>query len=208
MMAAMSDQAHSEPAPTGIEAIIRAKRDGVQLTEAQIEALVEGVRDRSVSDVQLGAFLMAAYLRGLGVAEQASLTLAMRDSGSVLQWPDLPGPVLDKHSTGGVGDLVSLVLAPMLAACGAFVPMISGRGLGHTGGTLDKLESIPGFNVNPGLDRVSGRSYAAAVSRWWGRGLTWRRWTADVCGQGRHRHGIIHAPDCRLHPVQKTGRRA
>lgn len=153
MMARMAEQPHSEPASTGIEAIIRAKRDGIQLSEAQVEALVEGVRDRSVSDVQLGAFLMAAYLQGLTVAEQACLTLAMRDSGSVLQWPDLPGPVLDKHSTGGVGDLVSLVLAPLLAACGAFVPMISGRGLGHTGGTLDKLESIPGFNVNPGLEK-------------------------------------------------------
>ena len=92
---------------------------------------------------------MAVYLQNMSMAEQSALTLAMRDSGHCLHWSDLDGPVLDKHSTGGVGDLVSLVLAPMLAACGAYIPMITGRGLGHTGGTVDKLESIPGFNVHP-----------------------------------------------------------
>ena len=86
--------------------------------------------------------------------ETVALTLAMRDSGRVLDWSDLPGPVVDKHSTGGIGDKVSLVLAPMLAACGAFVPMLSGRGLGHTGGTLDKLESIPGYDTQPDLERL------------------------------------------------------
>jgi thymidine phosphorylase len=136
------------------EGIIRLKREGQALTRAQLNALVEGISHRSVSDVQLGAFLMAVYLKGMNADEQAGLTLAMRDSGTVLQWGGLDGPVLDKHSTGGVGDLVSLVLAPLVAACGAYVPMISGRGLGHTGGTLDKLESIPGFNVNPGLDAL------------------------------------------------------
>jgi thymidine phosphorylase len=97
---------------------------------------------------------MAVFLRGMNDAEQVALTLAMRDSGTVLSWQGLDGPVLDKHSTGGVGDLVSLVLAPLVAACGGYVPMISGRGLGHTGGTLDKLESIPGFEVNPPLETM------------------------------------------------------
>jgi len=128
--------------------IIRAKRDGQELTSESIKAFVNGIAGGQVSDAQVGAFAMAVYLQGMSRAEQTGLTLAMRDSGRSLHWTGLSGPVLDKHSTGGVGDLVSLVLAPMLAACGAYVPMISGRGLGHTGGTLDKLESIPGFNVH------------------------------------------------------------
>jgi thymidine phosphorylase len=134
--------------------IIRDKRNGVELNAAKIETLVQGIVEGSVGEAQVGAFLMAVYLRGMTAQEQVALTLAMRDSGTCLEWSDLDGPVLDKHSTGGVGDLVSLVLAPMVAACGGFVPMISGRSLGHTGGTLDKLESIPGFNVNLGLDRL------------------------------------------------------
>ncbi len=105
-----------------------------------------GLADGSVTDAQAGAFAMAVCWRGLGETGRAALTRAMRDSGKVLEW-DLPGPVLDKHSTGGVGDCISLLLAPALAACGAYVPMISGRGLGHTGGTLDKLESIPGLRT-------------------------------------------------------------
>lgn len=129
--------------------IIRRKRDGEALPDAAIRRFVDGVTDGVVEDAQLGAFLMAVFLQGMNEAEQAALTLAMRDSGEVMRWPDLDGPVLDKHSTGGVGDLVSLVLAPLVAACGGYVPMISGRGLGHTGGTLDKLESIPGFDVMP-----------------------------------------------------------
>jgi len=131
------------------EEFIRAKRDGGELAEDAIRDFVDGITCGQVNDAQIGAFAMAVYLKGMSKAEQLALTLAMRDSGHCLQWPGLDGPVLDKHSTGGVGDLVSLVLAPMLAACGAYIPMISGRGLGHTGGTLDKLESIPGFNVNP-----------------------------------------------------------
>lgn len=142
-----------ETSAPAIPELIRRKRDGEALTGAAIRHFVDGVVDGSVDDAQLGAFLMAIYLRGMAREEQAALTLAMRDSGEVMRWPGLDGPVLDKHSTGGVGDLVSLVLAPLVAACGGFVPMISGRGLGHTGGTLDKLESIPGFNVNP--DRAS-----------------------------------------------------
>jgi thymidine phosphorylase len=128
---------------------IKAKRDGLELTDEAIKTFVNGIAAGQVSDAQIGAFTMAVYFRNMSMAEQSALTLAMRDTGHCLQWPELDGPVLDKHSTGGVGDLVSLIMAPMLAACGAYVPMISGRGLGHTGGTIDKLESIPGFNVHP-----------------------------------------------------------
>ena len=127
--------------------LILKKRDGAVLDELEIKAFVEGIRSESVSDAQIAAFAMAVWFQGLNHDEEVALTLAMRDSGEVLTWPSLDGPLLDKHSTGGVGDLVSLVLGPLLAACGAYVPMISGRGLGHTGGTLDKLESIPGFNT-------------------------------------------------------------
>jgi len=129
--------------------LIRAKRNGLALTEDRLKDFVNGVASGQVSDAQIAAFTMAVYCQGMSMAEQSAFTLAMRDTGRCLSWSGLNGPVLDKHSTGGVGDLVSLVLAPMLAACGAYIPMISGRGLEHTGGTLDKLESIPGFNVNP-----------------------------------------------------------
>jgi len=133
------------------EELILKKRDGAALSAAEIEAFVEGISSRAVSDAQIAAFAMATWFRGMNVEEQMVLTLAMRDSGKVLAWPDLGGPVLDKHSTGGVGDVVSLILGPVVASCGAYVPMISGRGLGHTGGTLDKLDSIPGFNNSPGI---------------------------------------------------------
>jgi len=129
--------------------LIKAKRDGQELTADAIRSLVAGITSGEVSDAQVAAFAMAVYFKGMSMAEQSQLTLAMRDSGRCLRWDGLPGPVLDKHSTGGVGDLVSLVMAPMLAACGAYIPMISGHGLGHTGGTLDKLESIPGFDIKP-----------------------------------------------------------
>ncbi len=127
-----------------LRGIIAAVRDGRGLDEAGAVAIAQGLRDGSLSDAQAGAFAMAVLLRGIGPAGRVALTLAMRDAGDVLAW-DLPGPTVDKHSTGGIGDTVSLVLAPALAACGAFVPMISGRGLGRTGGTLDKLEAIPGY---------------------------------------------------------------
>ncbi len=128
---------------------IRKKRDNHPLTREEIEAFVAGVTDGSVADAQIAAFAMAVFFNGMSLEEKTQLTVAMRDSGNTLAWPDLPGPVVDKHSTGGVGDTVSLMMGPMLAACGAYVPMISGRGLGHTGGTLDKFESIPGYNVLP-----------------------------------------------------------
>lgn len=132
--------------------VIRQKRDGLELSAENLQRLVRGIVDDSLSEGQIAAFAMATLLRGMTAAERTALTLAMRDSGQVLHW-ELPGPVVDKHSTGGVGDLTSLVLAPLLAACGCHVPMISGRGLGHTGGTLDKLESIPGYRIRPGLAR-------------------------------------------------------
>jgi thymidine phosphorylase len=130
------------------EELIKAKRDGQELADDAIRDFVFGIASEHVTDAQISAFAMAVHFQGMSMQEQSVLTLAMRDSGRCMRWPDLNGPVLDKHSTGGVGDLVSLIVAPMLAACGAYIPMISGRGLGHTGGTLDKLESIPGFNVN------------------------------------------------------------
>ena len=134
--------------------LIRVKRDGGELGEEQVRELVTGIADGSVSDAQVGALAMAIVLNGMTAGERIALTGAMRDSGDVLDWSDagLPGPALDKHSTGGVGDKVSLLLAPIVAACGGAVPMISGRGLGHTGGTLDKLESIPGYNTTPEPD--------------------------------------------------------
>lgn len=127
-------------------------REGAALNTGELKAFVTGLGDGDVTDAQAAAFAMAVCFRGMSLDEQMTLTLAMRDSGCVLRWPGIDGPVLDKHSTGGVGDLVSLVLGPLLAAAGAFVPMISGRGLGHTGGTLDKLEAIPGFVTTPSID--------------------------------------------------------
>ncbi len=135
--------------------IIRKKRDGFELAPAEIEAFVAGLADGRVADAQAGAFAMAVCLRGMSRAETVALTRAMTRSGRVLSWPEVAGPVLDKHSTGGVGDKVSLILAPLVAACGGLLPMISGRGLGHTGGTLDKLESIPGYCAEVDLDRFS-----------------------------------------------------
>jgi len=129
--------------------LIKAKREGQELSQAAIRDFVDGIADGQVSDAQIAAFAMAVYFQQMSMAEQTAFTLAMRDTGHCLHWSGLDGPILDKHSTGGVGDLVSLIMAPMLAACGAYIPMITGRGLGHTGGTLDKLESIPGFDVNP-----------------------------------------------------------
>jgi pyrimidine-nucleoside phosphorylase len=128
--------------------IIRKKRDGGELSREEIEFLISGATHDRVPDYQLAAFLMAVVWRGMTRAELAALTESMLHSGSVLDWSDLPATKVDKHSTGGVGDKTSLILAPIVAAAGLYVPMISGRGLGHTGGTLDKLEAIPGFNVH------------------------------------------------------------
>ncbi|WP_028100820.1 thymidine phosphorylase [Pseudoduganella violaceinigra] len=131
--------------------IIRKKRDGGVLSKEEIQFFVKGITDNSVSEGQIAALAMAVFFNDMSMDERVAFTLAMRDSGEVLDWKslNLPGPVMDKHSTGGVGDVVSLMLGPMIAACGGFVPMISGRGLGHTGGTLDKFDSIPGYSTVP-----------------------------------------------------------
>jgi thymidine phosphorylase len=144
--------------------LIRAKRDGAVLGEEDIGRLVAGIADGSVSDGQAAAFAMAVYFRGMSRAECLWLTRAMTRSGTVLGWPDLGGPILDKHSTGGVGDKVSLILAPIVAAAGGFVPMISGRALGHTGGTLDKLGSIPGYDTTPDVKRFQSAVRAAGCA--------------------------------------------
>ena len=140
--------------------IIRVKRDGGALDASQIDAFVRGLSGRGParwSDGQIAALAMAVLLKGMGLDECVALTRAMTLSGDVLDWSkaDLPGPVVDKHSTGGVGDKVSLILAPIVAACGGVVPMVSGRGLGHTGGTLDKMQSLAGYNVAPSLSRLT-----------------------------------------------------
>jgi thymidine phosphorylase len=132
--------------------IIRRKREGENLTPEEIAFMVRGLTAGAVSEGQVAAFAMAIFFRGMSRAEAVALTLAMRDSGSVLDWSHLNGPAVDKHSTGGIGDNVSLMLAPAVAACGGYVPMISGRGLGHTGGTLDKLDAIPGYVSQPDID--------------------------------------------------------
>jgi thymidine phosphorylase len=129
--------------------VIARKRDGEALTPGEIRNFIAGFADGSVSHAQAAAFAMAVFFRDMNLTERVALTEAMRDSGTVLDWSDLDGPVVDKHSTGGVGDNVSLMLAPILAACSVYVPMISGRGLGHTGGTLDKFDSIPGYTTSP-----------------------------------------------------------
>jgi pyrimidine-nucleoside phosphorylase len=133
--------------------LIARKRDGGRLDEAEIRELVAGLLDGRVADYQMSAWLMAAWLRGLDDAETLALTYAMLESGKTLALPGVDRPKVDKHSTGGVGDKISIALAPLVAACGAAVPMICGRGLGHTGGTLDKLEAIPGFRVALSLER-------------------------------------------------------
>lgn len=143
--------------------IIRKKRDKQILTKDEIAFFVRGITDNTISEGQISAFAMAVFFNGMSMDERIALTLGMMNSGTVLSWQDmnLPGPILDKHSTGGVGDKVSLILGPIIAACGGFVPMISGRGLGHTGGTLDKFESIPGYSVTP--DDAKFRSVVAEV---------------------------------------------
>ncbi len=132
--------------------VIRKTRNKELLTKEEIDFLIHGICNGSIADIQAASFTMAVYLNGLTKDEILNLTLAMRDSGEKLSFKNLDGPIVDKHSTGGVGDKVSLMLAPMLASCGAYVPMIAGRGLGHTGGTLDKLDSIEGYNTSANLD--------------------------------------------------------
>lgn len=141
--------------------VIRKKRDGEQLSSEEIIFFVGGVTTGAIADYQISALLMAIYLKGMNEEEQRVLTEAMLQSGSVLDFSNIPKPKADKHSTGGVGDKTSLLIAPLVAACGICVPMISGRGLGHTGGTLDKLESIPGYRV--GLSAIEFQSVLESV---------------------------------------------
>ncbi len=161
--------------------VIRRKRDGAALSREEVKEFISGLTDGSVSEGQVAAFAMAVFFKGMDAEEAVGLTLAMRDSGTVLKW-DLPGPVVDKHSSGGIGDNLSLMLAPMLAACGLYVPMISGRGLGHTGGTLDKLDSIPGYQTQPGLDlfrKVTREAGCAIIGQ-----------TADLAPADKRLYGI------------------
>ncbi len=161
--------------------VIRRKRDGAALSREEVQGFIAGLTSGSVSEGQVAAFAMAVFFRGMSREEAVGLTFAMRDSGTVLRW-DLPGPVADKHSSGGIGDNLSLMLAPMLAACGFYVPMISGRGLGHTGGTLDKLDSIPGYVTQPGLDlfrKVTREAGCAIIGQ-----------TADLAPADKRLYGI------------------
>lgn len=161
--------------------IIAKLRDRVPVSGPEIKWFAEGIASGQVTDAQAGAFAMAVLLNGLGEAGRVALTMAMRDSGSVIRW-DVPGPVLDKHSTGGIGDSTSLLLAPALAVCGAFVPMISGRGLGHTGGTLDKLEAIPGYSGDVPVARlqdITARLGCAIIGA-----------TADIAPADKRLYGI------------------
>ncbi|HEX8666292.1 MAG TPA: thymidine phosphorylase [Beijerinckiaceae bacterium] len=161
--------------------IIRAKRDGRALSDEEIASFIQGLTSGAVTEGQAAAFAMAVFFRGMTTAERVALTRAMAASGTTLKW-DLPGPVLDKHSSGGVGDTVSLALAPAVAACGGFVPMISGRGLGHTGGTLDKMDAIPGYVSQPDLEtfrRVVAETGCAIIGQ-----------TADLAPADRRLYAI------------------
>ena len=146
--------------------LIRRKRDGRELTEDEIAFIVGGIGNGRLTEGQVAAFAMAVFFRGLSPPELTAMTLGMANSGVRLDWKslNLPGPVVDKHSSGGVGDKVSIMLAPLVAACGACVPMISGRGLGHTGGTLDKMSAIPGYRVQPDLQRFRRAVRAAGCA--------------------------------------------
>ena len=156
--------------------IIRKKRDGERLSKAEIAFFSEGIGNGTISEGQIAAFAMAVYFKGMTLEERVALTEGMRDSGEVLAWPDMDGPVIDKHSTGGVGDNVSLMLGPLIAACGGYVPMISGRGLGHTGGNFGQAR----------LDsRVSDDAGQCAIPRvgegMW-RGDHWSDWRLSSGG--------------------------
>lgn len=163
-------------------ALIEAKRDGGELSDDEIRGLIRGFTEGAIPDYQMAAFAMAVYFRGMSPEETASLTRAMLESGEVFDWPDSAPPVVDKHSTGGIGDKVSLVLAPLVACDDRWVPMISGRGLGITGGTLDKLESIPGFRID--LSRNEALAQLGSI------GVAMMGQTEDICPADRKLYAL------------------
>ena len=189
--------------------VIRKKRDGLSLSREEIEFFISGVTSGRIADYQVSALLMAIYLNGMAPEEQQILTEAMLNSGNILDFSDIPKPKADKHSTGGVGDKTSIIIAPLVAACGVCVPMISGRGLGHTGGTLDKLESIPGYSVN--LSATEFKTVLQDV------GYAMAGQTAELAPADKKMYALrdatstveaIPAPTCRLHPQGTARRRA
>ena len=188
--------------------LIRKKRDGGVLTDAEIAALVAGAAANSIPEYQLAAWLMAVFWRGLNAAELHSLTTHMRDSGKVLSFSSLPGAKVDKHSTGGVGDKTSFLVAPIAAAAGLCVPMISGRALGHTGGTLDKLESIPGYRTHLQEEEIRAVLSACGLSivrpdRMAGPGRSHPLLTARP-----HSNRRESVPHLRIHHEQEARRRS
>ncbi len=209
-------------APSGAEAllfdraralpqeIIRRKRDGAALSADEIAAFVTGLTHGSIGGEQIAAFAMAVYFRGMNRAETVALVESMTGSGPTLDWRGraLPGPLVDKHSTGGIGDNVSLILAPALAACGAFVPMISGRGLGHTGGTLDKLEAIPGYRTAVAAIDLQKRGARHRLRHRGSHGRSRACRRSSLRHPGRHRDRGVDPPDHGLDPVEEARRRA
>jgi thymidine phosphorylase len=187
--------------------LIQKKRDGGTLTPAEIRFFIEGVTRGAIPDYQASALLMAIFFRGMAAEETAALTSAMIDSGARLDLSEIPGRKVDKHSTGGVGDKSSLILAPIVAACGAVVPMMSGRGLGHTGGTLDKLESIPGFRTNLSIAemKASLASVGCAMIGQTAEIATGRQ--AAVRPARRQRNNREHSADFGVDHVQEDRRR-
>ena len=188
--------------------IIRAKRDGRDLTEAEIAEFIAGLTSGAVTEGQVAAFAMAVFFNGMTLEERVALTRAMTLSGETIDWrtPDLPGPILDKHSTGGVGDNVSLMLAPMLAACGAFVPMISGRGLGHTGGTLDKLDVDPGLRHPARSRQLQARRQRGRVRHYRPDGRPRPGRSAPLRHPRRDRDRRVGCADYGVDPVEEARR--
>ncbi len=179
------------------------------MSDEEIRFFINGIRDNTISEGQIAATAMTIFFHDMTMPERVSLTMAMRDSGTVLDWKslNLNGPIVDKHSTGGVGDVTSLMLGPMVAACGGYVPMISGRGLGHTGGTLDKLEAIRA-STSSRTTTVSAKLFKTWVWRLLGKPARLHRRTNVLRHPRYYRDGGLYSADHWFHPRQETGRRA